>query len=157
MNPLILLLWCLLAVTAIAPAAADEPYRAPEAIADTTRVDADGAWRLFREGVPFVDVRLSADYRAGRIPGATNLTIMRDADDRRNRFTREQLLEVAGGRDRPVVVYCNEFDCWRTEAAIRRALEWGFDDLHYFPGGYPRVESPELSLRMRWDPERGRG
>ncbi|WP_042805867.1 rhodanese-like domain-containing protein [Thioalkalivibrio sp. ALE19] len=137
MNPLILLLWCLLAVTAIAPAAADEPYRAPEAIADTTRVDADGAWRLFREGVPFVDVRLSADYRAGRIPGATNLTIMRDADDPRNRFTREQLLEVAGGRDRPVVLYSNEFDCWRTEAAIRRALEWGFDDLHYFPGGYP--------------------
>lgn len=137
MKPVLLALSYLLAVTVIAPAAGDEPYQAPEAIADTTHVDADDAWVLFREGVPFVDVRLSADYRAGRIPGAVNLTIMRDPDVSRNRFTREQLLRVAGGRDRPVVLYCNEFDCWRTEAAVRRALEWGFDNLHYFPGGYP--------------------
>ena len=132
-----LLLLCLLALTPALVAADDDSYRAPEAIPDTTRVDADQAWRLFRDGVTFVDVRLEADFRAARIPGAVNLTIMRDPEDPRNRFTRESLLEAAGDREAPLVIYCNDFDCWRTEAAIQRALEWGFGDLHYFPGGYP--------------------
>ncbi len=116
---------------------AEEPYRAPDSIPGTELIGADGAWLRFREGVPFVDTRLPSDFEAGRIPGAVNLTIMRDHDDPRNRFTRERLLDVVGGTDQPVVVYCNERDCWRTEAAARRAQEWGFTRVHYFPGGYP--------------------
>lgn len=132
-----LLFLCLLVLPTAFVAADEDAYRAPETIPDTTRVDAEHAWLLFRGGVTFVDVRLEADFRAGRIPDAVNLTIMRDPDDPRNRFTREDLLEVAGDKESPLVIYCNEFDCWRTEAAIERALDWGFDDLHYFPGGYP--------------------
>lgn len=117
--------------------AAQGPYRAPDAIPGAQTVDASGAWTLFREGVPFVDTRLQTDYEAGRVPEARNLTIMRDGDDEQNRFTRENLLAFIGDLDAPVVLYCNERDCWRTEAAIRRALEWGFTNLHYFPGGFP--------------------
>ncbi|WP_018860544.1 MULTISPECIES: rhodanese-like domain-containing protein [unclassified Thioalkalivibrio] len=130
---MIALLWA----TLMGASAADAPYRAPDSIPGTEMIGADGAWLRFREGVPFIDTRLPADYEAGRIPGAINLTIMRDPDDHRDRFTRERLLEVVGGTDRPVVVYCNERDCWRTEAAVRRAQEWGFTRVHYFPGGYP--------------------
>lgn len=130
-----LLALCLLS---LAPqAAAEAPYRAPEVIPGTQTIEAAEAWALFREGVPFVDTRLRADYEAGRVPEARNLTIMRDPDDPRNRFTRENLLELIGDPDAPVVMYCNERDCWRTEAATRRALEWGFTRLYYFPGGFP--------------------
>lgn len=118
-------------------AAAQGPYRAPAAIPGTQTIEASEAWALFREGVPFVDTRLRADFEAGRVPEARNLTIMRDLDDERNRFTRESLLEFIGELDAPVVMYCNERDCWRTEAATRRALGWGFTNLYYFPGGFP--------------------
>ncbi len=118
-------------------AAAQGPYRAPEMIPGSQTTEAAEAWALFRAGVPFVDTRLRADYEAGRVPEARNLTIMRDRDDERNRFTRENLLDFIGDVDAPVVMYCNERDCWRTEAATRRALEWGFTNLYYFPGGFP--------------------
>lgn len=119
------------------PVAATPTYVAPEHVEGATTVDADTAWRLFRSGVTFVDVRLPADYVAGRIPEAYSLTIMRDPEHPEDFFQRNRLLKIAGATDAPIVIYCNERNCWRSEAAITRAREWGFTNLYFFPGGYP--------------------
>lgn len=134
---LVVVMGILLSLFAGSLSATEGPYRAPDKIPGAQTIDASEAWALFREGVPFVDTRLQTDYEAGRIPEARNLTIMRAADDAQNRYTRENLLAFIGELDEPVVLYCNERDCWRTEAAIHRAQEWGFTNLHYFPGGFP--------------------
>lgn len=112
-------------------------YLAPEHIEGATTIDGEQAWTLFRAGIPFVDVRLTADYMAGRIPEARSLTIMPNPDDPDDVFRRDRLLEIAGGLDMPVVIYCNDRDCWRSEVAIHRALGWGFSRLYFFPGGFP--------------------
>lgn len=40
----------------------------------------------------------------------------------------------AGDPDRPVVIFCRS-DCWMSWNAARRAVEWGFDPVIWFPGG----------------------
>jgi len=117
--------------------AAALPYLAPEHVQGATTINADEAWLLFRSGMMFVDVRLPADYMAGRVPEAHSLTIMRDPDHPGDSFQRDRLLDIAGALDTPMVIYCNERDCWRSEAAITRAREWGFTNLYFFPGGFP--------------------
>ncbi len=112
-------------------------YQSPEHIPGTVHIGPAEAWTAFRRGVPFVDVRIPADYEAGRIPGAVNLTIMEDPTDPRNHFTEAALLEVAGGRDVPVVLYCNALSCWRTAVAAERAVGWGFTGVRYFRVGFP--------------------
>lgn len=39
-----------------------------------------------------------------------------------------------GDPDRPVVIFCRS-DCWMSWNAARRAVEWGFDPVIWFPGG----------------------
>lgn len=140
--PLHLLLISTLLYTALGHAldnesAAPVAYMAPEHVEGATTIDADAAWLLFRSGMTFVDVRLQADYMAGRIPEAHSLTIMQDPDHPGDFYQRDRLLEIAGTFDTPMVIYCNERDCWRSEAAIARAREWGFTNLYFFPGGFP--------------------
>lgn len=132
--------------TAVAGAAVDHVAIARDArgrevsaeeVPGATLVDTEAAWRLFRAGVTFVDVRLRADYETARIPGAVHLPIMETPDHPDNRFTAARLLDVVGGHHAPVVLYCNAALCWRTEAATRLAVAWGFTDVRYFRDGFP--------------------
>ncbi|MFN4264013.1 MAG: rhodanese-like domain-containing protein [Thioalkalivibrionaceae bacterium] len=108
-----------------------------EHVSGATRIDAATAWTMFRDGVPFVDVRVRGDYEQSRIPGAVNLPIMSRADHPDNRFTEANLSAVVGEKDRPVVLYCNAALCWRTEAATRLAVAWGWTHVAYFRDGFP--------------------
>ncbi|WP_019593486.1 rhodanese-like domain-containing protein [Thioalkalivibrio sp. ALM2T] len=110
-------------------------YESPETVDGTTYVGPEEARALFDQRVPFVDVRTSSDYDAGRIPGAINLTVERDQSQ--SDITEESLLEFVGSKDADVVLYCNSTPCWRTAAAAERAVEWGFTSVHYYRLGFP--------------------
>lgn len=47
---------------------------------------------------------------------------------------RDELLRRAGSLDRPIVIFC-EVDCWMSWNAAKRALEYGFRNIIWFPGG----------------------
>jgi rhodanese-related sulfurtransferase len=126
---LTLLLFCLLPFVAMAN------YASPESVPGTTYVGPAEAKALFDRGVPFVDVRTAADYEAGRIPGAENLTVERDQSQ--SKITEQSLLEMVGSKDAEVVFYCNSTGCWRTAAAAERAVEWGFTKVYYYRLGFP--------------------
>ncbi|MGC9457082.1 MAG: rhodanese-like domain-containing protein, partial [Halothiobacillaceae bacterium] len=110
--------------------------QSPERIDGTTYVDGPAARALFEQGVLFVDVRVAADYEAGRVPGAINLTVQKDPEN--SLFNEQSLLDVLGGnRATPVVLYCNSTGCLRTARAAQRAVEWGFTNVHYYRLGFP--------------------
>ena len=117
------------------PFAALADYVSPETVAGSTYVSAADAKALFDQGVPFIDVRVVADYEAGRIPEAINLTIQRD--EASSVFTESSLLDAIGSKDAQVVMYCNATACWRTEEAVKRAVSWGFTNVHYYRLGFP--------------------
>ncbi|MDX9766569.1 MAG: rhodanese-like domain-containing protein [Ectothiorhodospiraceae bacterium] len=117
------------------PFAASANYVSPEQVPGTQYVSPQDAKALFDRGVPFIDVRVQADYDAGRVPGAINLTIQRD--EASSVFTEQSLLEVIKKKDAEVVFYCNSTSCWRTAAAAERAVKWGFTKVYYFRLGFP--------------------
>jgi rhodanese-related sulfurtransferase len=117
------------------PFAVTASYVSPETVSGTTLVSASEAKTLFDKGIRFVDVRVAADYEAGRIPEADNLTIQRD--EAKSPFTEASLLKLLGAKDTPAVFYCNATACWRTAEAAKRAVGWGFTNIYYFRMGFP--------------------
>lgn len=47
---------------------------------------------------------------------------------------RDGLTKAQGDTDLPLVIFCRA-DCWMGWNAARRAVEWGFDPVYWFPGG----------------------
>lgn len=114
---------------------ASAEYVSPASVEGTTYVTGHEARAMFDRGVPFIDVRVIADYDAGRIPGAVNLTMQED--EASSDFTEASLLAEIGSKDADVVLYCNSTSCWRTAAAAERAVTWGFTGIHYYRLGFP--------------------
>jgi len=154
----------LLALVAATPVAAQavpeppdyrgEPYRAPvpATLAGAQVIDAEQALELHRQGhAAFVDVLPRPSRRPDGLPEGTvwneppHLSIpgalwlwdtgyerLSPAEEARLRdgLTRAK----AGDANRPVVIFC-QADCWMSWNAARRAVEWGFDPVLWFPGG----------------------
>lgn len=65
------------------------------------------------------------------IPGSGLAAITEPVDH----YFRERLAEATGGdRDFPVVLYCHE-RCWLSWNAAKRAIEYGYSRVYWFPEG----------------------
>lgn len=129
-----------------------EPYRAPvpDTLAGAQVIDAAGALALHADGAAFLDVLPRKARPEGlppdtiwnepahlSIPGAvwlwdTGYQALSPPEEARLRdgLTRAQ----ADDPDRPLVIFCRA-DCWMSWNAARRAVEWGFAPVLWFPGG----------------------
>ena len=114
-----------LLVSAPVQAAKESPTTVPGAVT----IDAAKAKALFDKGVPFVDVRKSSDWDAGRIPGARHVEL--------KKVFNEAALEKVAPKDKEVVFYCNGISCMRSSAAAQKAVQWGFKKVYYFRLGFP--------------------
>ncbi len=94
-----------------------------------TRIGAAAAKALHDEGVVIVDVRDSATYGAGHIPGAYNLDLNVDFD--------EEHLSRLAAKDQEVVLGCFGEHCPWAAYASAKAVLWGFTRVYYFAGGFP--------------------
>lgn len=101
----------------------------PMTVSGTTTVDTTKAKELFDKKVVFVDVRSSADWDAGRIPGAVHLE--------QKKMWNEAALAKAVGKDKPVVIYCNGETCLRSSECSVDAVKWGFKQVYYYRDGFP--------------------
>ena len=111
------------------PFAAMAADKSPVTIPGATTITAQEAGDLFDQGVPFIDVRKSSDFDAGRIPGAIHLDSSSDFSD--------ATLSAAVGKDDPVVIYCNGESCLRSSQATALAVSWGYTSVYYYRDGFP--------------------
>lgn len=153
----------LLAALAAAPALAQavpepqkyrgEPYRAPvpETLAGAEVIDAETAIALHAEGrAAFVDV-LPRKTRPEGLPDGTiwqeppHLSIPRAVwlwNTGYQALSQQEEVRLRTGLDRlrqddperPLVFFCRP-DCWMSWNAARRAIEWGYEPVLWFPGG----------------------
>lgn len=84
-----------------------------------------------------IDSRIAADYDRGRIEGAVNLT---DTD-----MTATKLAAIVA-RHEPVLFYCNGAECKRSVNACNKAVQWGWKDVMWYPGGVSEWKANDLPL-----------
>jgi PQQ-dependent catabolism-associated CXXCW motif protein len=64
----------------------------------------------------------------------------------------ESLEKLTGGdKRRPILIYCRS-ECWMSWNAARRAVEWGYAGVIWYPGGTDEWEAAKLPLEER-EPE----
>ena len=129
-----------------------EPYRAPvpETLKGAQVIDGSQALDLHEAGqAVFVDVFPRTLRPEGlpegtiwrepphqTIPGAIWLwnTGYQALSPEEQARLRDGLTAAQGDSDRPLVIFCRE-ECWMSWNAARRAVEWGFSPVYWFPGG----------------------
>ena len=67
-------------------------------------------------------------FRKEHIPGSVNVPV--DSDDFESRVR-----QLAGGKDRSVVVYCASEDCTASPKAAKKLDQAGFSKVHDYEGG----------------------
>jgi PQQ-dependent catabolism-associated CXXCW motif protein len=143
-----------------------EHYRAPvpATLAGATVVSTEQAEALWREGrAVFIDVLPRApkpDLPEGTlwrepphfdIPGSVWLAdvgfgaLAPEMAD----FYRDGLERLTGGeKSRPLVIYCRA-ECWMSWNAAKRAVEWGYSGVRWYPEGVEGWEAAGLPLEAR--------
>jgi len=114
---------------------------APLEIAGATTVDADGVIGLV-ETMPnlvILDNRKEADYAAGHIEGAVRLI---DTDIN----SEADLAAHVAAKDTPVLFYCNGLSCGRAAAAVIKAVDFGYGNVHYYALGMEEWRDKGLPL-----------
>ncbi|HSX70655.1 MAG TPA: rhodanese-like domain-containing protein [Pseudomonas sp.] len=106
------------------PAQASE---APLQVSGATTISVMQARQLYEYGVLFIDVRPSRQWGWGHVHGALHLELD-------GRFA--ELQGTDWPREMPLVLYCDSEFCPHSAEAARRAVDWGFQQIYYFRGGY---------------------
>lgn len=114
----------------INPVAWAEKPLAPEQLQGTIRIDAEGAAELIvnTPNLVVIDSRKDIEYSKGHIQGSISLldTLM----------TLEKLSEHVPDKATPILFYCNGERCLRSSRAATKALEWGYETVYWFRGGW---------------------
>ncbi|WP_422038647.1 PQQ-dependent catabolism-associated CXXCW motif protein [Roseibium sp.] len=147
-----------------------KPYRAPVpgTLAGATVLSTDQAHRIWKSGeARFIDVlpRLPKpaklpegtvwrDKPRDSIPGSIWLPNVgyQTIPEIDAVYFRQGLEAVtAGDKSRPVVIFC-QADCWMSWNAAKRAVEYGYTDIHWYPDGTDGWQAAGYQLE-RVEPE----
>lgn len=80
-----------------------------------------------REDFALLEVLPADEFNKGHLPGAQNLPL--------NDNFAAQALDLAGDKERPIVLYCQDAACPESEKAARRLDEAGFPQVYHYQGG----------------------
>ena len=86
-----------------------------------------------------VNVLSSEDFRQGHIPASENVPL--HADD-----FLERMEQIAGGKDKPVVVYCASDACDASPQAAQKLEEAGFTKVYDYTGGMEAWRSADQPI-----------
>ena len=81
-----------------------------------------------QDDLPLINVLTEDEFRQQQIPGSENIPI-------NDKNFLQRVEETAGGRDRPVVVYCADEECKASTNAARQLEKAGFKDVNDYAGG----------------------
>ena len=143
-----------------------DAYRGPvpDTLQGATVLDTTTAHRLWQAGeAAFVDVLPQApkpenlpegtiwrDKPRQSIPGALwlpNVGYGRIAEPTIAYFQRGLDLVTGGDTDHAVVFFCLQ-DCWMSWNAAKRALEWGYSNVYWFPDGTDGWQFEDFPLEV---------
>lgn len=96
--------------------------------AEPKAITLEQAYKLFNNGVKFVDARDEADYLAGHIASAVNIPFD-DFDNHKQKL--EQL-----SKEKPMVIYCAGTDCDLSILLGNMMFEQGYKQVYVFFGGW---------------------
>ena len=99
-----------------------ESYQKPKAI------KLDLAYRLFKDGIKFIDARSQEEFAEGHIKEAVNIPF----------YGSEKYLDVINGLNKNdiIVTYCSGADCDISILSGNELFEMGFRKVYVFIGGY---------------------
>jgi rhodanese-related sulfurtransferase len=80
------------------------------------------------ESVTLVNTLATDSFEKTRIPGAVNIPL-------ENSDFAKRVEQEAGGKDKPVVVYCASEQCNSSEKAAKKLEAAGFTDVTRYTGG----------------------
>ncbi|MBN2865696.1 MAG: rhodanese-like domain-containing protein [Thiotrichales bacterium] len=101
-----------------------------ESVEGATTIGAKEAKELWLKGAVFIDTRKTADWDAGRIPGALHISI------KKPEFNPDYIAQYVA-KDHPVVSYCNAQLCHRAASGAKKLVEYGYTQVYYFRLGFP--------------------
>jgi len=101
-----------------------------ESVDGATTIGPDKAKELWLKGAVFIDTRKTADWDAGRIPGALHISIKKPEFNVNNIASQVD-------KNHPVVSYCNAQLCHRAANGAKKLVEFGYTDVYYFRLGFP--------------------
>ncbi|MCS7052314.1 MAG: rhodanese-like domain-containing protein, partial [Ignavibacterium sp.] len=86
------------------------------------------AYKLFKQGIKFIDARMPDEYAAGHIKGAYNIPFDGDESYRKilDNFSKDEI----------IVVYCGGTDCDLSIYLGNELFEKGFKRVYVFFGGW---------------------
>ena len=124
----VLLLLCAVLV-GNAAMAAEESY-APESIPGAVTISAEEVVELIlsRPDLIIFDSRKETEYMKGHIEGAINML---------NTSMQPESLElIVEDKNRAIVFDCNGLRCLRSSNAVKKAMDWGYQNIFWFRGGW---------------------
>jgi rhodanese-related sulfurtransferase len=92
------------------------------------------AWALFQARRPFLDARRSAEFAAGHISGAWNVSVWES--DLEARITEFEAVAQPGSMT-PLVLYCSGGDCKDSHLLAAKLTALGYRNLFVYQAGYP--------------------
>lgn len=101
---------------------------APGKVIGATTVDSMFANSLLERNYVFIDIRPSADYQQGRVPGAINLEFNEG-------FTQAALNAIVPSGNAVVFYGIGILDD-NNAKAVQQALDWGYVIVFYYRTGY---------------------
>jgi rhodanese-related sulfurtransferase len=133
-----LLLSCLLLVSQFV--GADEKPYAPDSIPGAVIVSAEQVIELIlaKPELVIIDSRKKSEFTKGHIESAVNLL---------NTSLRQDDLQAAcPDKSTPIVFYCNGTRCLRSSDAVRKAMDWGYQNVFWFRGGWKEWTDKRLPV-----------
>jgi rhodanese-related sulfurtransferase len=98
--------------------------------------------RESHEDLPLINVLPEETYEKAHIPGSDNIPLQ--ADDFLERAEKK-----AGGKDKPLVVYCASTECDASPKAAKKLEEAGFSEVYDYEGGTEAWKQAGREVRGR--------
>jgi rhodanese-related sulfurtransferase len=105
--------------------------------------------QLLAKGATFYDVRSEKEYKEHHCKGALLLSYHEKSkkevgyDASQDDF---KLTEVAQDKNAPLIFACNGGECWKSYKASLWAQKLGYQQVHWFRGGFPECKAKNLPM-----------
>jgi rhodanese-related sulfurtransferase len=145
-HPLVLLfLFALMRPGSAVANTAQTPLELPGA----TVASAEQVKRLVDAGALLVDTRVGNEFAEAHIRGAINVPY-KEASRKAVNFDasvdRFDLTKLPEDKSKPVILYCNSGDCWRSYKASAVTVRAGYRQVYWFRGGFPEWKKKGLPV-----------